>query len=708
MVTFSTVRTTPVQFNFPSDSGPINITNTGGIATANTTALRLYSAPYTVQIDGRLSVNNAGFAGTAVALELYPAPPFTTDSNITIGTTGRVAVSHGPSMLLFGQTNITNNGRIDGGISFPDFRPTDTSTIVNNGQLYTKDIGGFAISSGAGAETVVNTGTIFGQIDLYSGKNSLTNSGLIVGNVDVASGNDRIENKSTGIIRGDINSNSFGDLLGSDIVINVGRVEGRILANGAITNVNNSGVVTGYIEGGRGNDTIVNSGTLQDGLFDTGGTNRFTNSGKIYDAVMFGNSTDTFSNSGTVYSSINMYDGTNIFKNLATGIVTGDVTGGSGSDTVSNAGRIDGNVRTFNGYARVDNSGTIHGYIDASGTGGSIISNTGTILGGGIAAGAGGNTITNTGTIVGGISTGSGVDRVTNSGQVSGEIVQGAGNDTFVGGAFAEIVRDQGGSDTYKLGGGDDKFLADTGAGGIDTVDAGTQSTLAGDLYSLSGSANNSKINLDTINHVDVVTAALTVAANLATGTDIGTDKVFNFESVIGGSGDDLVFGNTAANTLSGNAGNDRLYGFAGNDILKGGQGSDFIVGGLGADVLSGNDVGLDFERDTFRFQALNESINPASGRDTIRDFDDSNADVLMNDVIDFSGMTSVAGKHWNTVGDGINDAFDGATGSVRAVLTSAGWLIQMDADGNKVADMSIYVLDPAQTITWDAANFLF
>jgi hypothetical protein len=708
MATFDTIRTTPVQFNFPADSGPIVITSTGGIVTVNQTALRLYSAPYSLQIDGRLSVTNAGFAGTAVALELYPAFPFTADSSINIGTTGRVFVSQGPSMLLFGQTNITNNGRIDGGISFPDFRPADTSTIINNGMLFTRDVGGFAISSGSGAETVTNTGTIGGHVDLYSGSNKLTNSGLIVGNIDVGSGSDRIENTATGTIRGDINSNNFGDLLGTDTIINTGRVEGRILANGASSSINNSGVVTGYIQGSGGNDTIVNSGTLFDGLFDTGGNNNFNNSGLINDAVMTGNGNDTFVNSGRISTNVDLHDGTNSFTNLGAGVVTGYVRGGTGSDTINNAGRIIGNVTTFGGVASITNSGKIDGYIDASGLGSSTIVNSGIVYGGGIAAGAGGNTITNTGTVYGGITTGSGIDHVTNSGRVTGEIVQGTGNDSFVGGTFAEIVRDQGGSDSYSLAGGDDVFLADTGGGGIDTVDAGTQTSLQGDLYSASAAAYRMNINLDTVSHADVVATALIVAANKATGVDIGTDNVFNFESVIAGDNNDVVFGNAAVNNISGKLGDDRLYGLDANDMLKGGLGSDFIVGGVGADKMWGNDVGIDMVRDTFRYQALSESTEAAIGRDTINDFDDSNANAALNDVIDFRGIIAVAGKHWNSVGDGINDPYDGTTGAVRAVQTSAGWLIQMDADGNLTTDMSIYAVDAAHTITWDAANFLF
>lgn len=49
-------------------------------------------------------------------------------------------------------------------------------------------------------------------------------------------------------------------------------------------------------------------------------------------------------------------------------------------------------------------------------------------------------------------------------------------------------------------------------------------------------------------------------------------------ENATGGSGDDILIGNSAANKLYGMAGNDRLEGGAGNDLLTGGAGGDHFV----------------------------------------------------------------------------------------------------------------------------------
>jgi serralysin len=68
----------------------------------------------------------------------------------------------------------------------------------------------------------------------------------------------------------------------------------------------------------------------------------------------------------------------------------------------------------------------------------------------------------------------------------------------------------------------------------------------------------------------------------------LGTD--LHFESVIGGSGNDTLFGNAAGNSLTGNSGHDILVGADGDDQLLGGAGRDILIGGLGIDALDGGD----------------------------------------------------------------------------------------------------------------------
>ena len=61
-------------------------------------------------------------------------------------------------------------------------------------------------------------------------------------------------------------------------------------------------------------------------------------------------------------------------------------------------------------------------------------------------------------------------------------------------------------------------------------------------------------------------------------------------ENAVGGAGNDVITGNTAANALTGNAGNDVINGGDGDDLLDGGAGNDTLDGGTGVDtaVLGG------------------------------------------------------------------------------------------------------------------------
>ena len=57
-------------------------------------------------------------------------------------------------------------------------------------------------------------------------------------------------------------------------------------------------------------------------------------------------------------------------------------------------------------------------------------------------------------------------------------------------------------------------------------------------------------------------------------------------ENVSGGSGNDLIKGNSTSNFLAGGKGNDSLYGHGANDVFEGGEGNDIVYGGEGVDIL--------------------------------------------------------------------------------------------------------------------------
>lgn len=108
-------------------------------------------------------------------------------------------------------------------------------------------------------------------------------------------------------------------------------------------------------------------------------------------------------------------------------------------------------------------------------------------------------------------------------------------------------------------------------SGGIDTLD-------------YSGYRSNQFISLETEVHMSIGGIAGNVA--IARGTVI--------ENAIGGSGDDVIYGNAANNTLSGNDGNDTFYSSGGIDSINGGAGTDTVIfSGLASDYTATTNGGV-------------------------------------------------------------------------------------------------------------------
>jgi hypothetical protein len=59
---------------------------------------------------------------------------------------------------------------------------------------------------------------------------------------------------------------------------------------------------------------------------------------------------------------------------------------------------------------------------------------------------------------------------------------------------------------------------------------------------------------------------------------------------VYGGAGNDTIIGGTGDDILDGGLGDDKIYGGLGNDILRGGGGNDYLDGGAGNDLILGGD----------------------------------------------------------------------------------------------------------------------
>jgi Ca2+-binding RTX toxin-like protein len=96
----------------------------------------------------------------------------------------------------------------------------------------------------------------------------------------------------------------------------------------------------------------------------------------------------------------------------------------------------------------------------------------------------------------------------------------------------------------------------DESGGGLDTVDFSLTSTV------------NVVFNMATAG----------IQAVHATNLSLVLGSAVTIENVIGGTGDDTLFGNSLNNTVTGGAGNDRLIGAGGDDLLIGGADNDIYV----------------------------------------------------------------------------------------------------------------------------------
>lgn len=259
------------------------------------------------------------------------------------------------------------------------------------------------------------------------------------------------------------------------------------------------------------------------------------------------------------------------------------------------------------------------------------------------------------------------------------------GNDLIVGRAGADTLRGGAGDDTVQGGAGNDLLMAEemgsisndviTGGSGVDTAD-----------YSEAAGAVT-------------ISLAITVAQN--TG-GAGTDTITGVENVNGSKFDDAIKGNGAANGLYGDVGNDTLSGMGGNDALDGFVGSDVLLGGAGNDTISGGWTGLATDvdvmtgglgADTFVFS--NQTWSTAAGTDRITDF--SHAQL---DKIDLRGLGLSAE---NFIG---NAAFSGVIGQMHIVNTGGQQRIEVDHNGDGVADG--LVIDVSSVTALASDDFLF
>lgn len=475
---------------------------------------------------------------------------------------------------------------------------------------------------------------------------------------------------------------------GNDILL--GGNGNDVLLGGAGNDLLDGGTGNDLLDGGEGNDTLrggegndtLNAGAGNDSLIGDAG-NDVLNGGEGADTMSGGLGNDTYFVDNTADVVIETR-GVNAIASLNGGV-----------DTIVSS--ISLNIATLGG-GFVENL-TLTGSAALSGIGSSLAN---TILGN-----SGNNTIDGA----------AGAD----------SLVGDAGDDTLIGGAGNDTLVGGDGNDYYILDNAADLVIESTlSGGGIDTVEATFNYTLAGGLENLilrgssalrgEGNPLNNRIIGNSVNNTltggsgndtldgqggtdsmvggvgddfYIVDSASDAVNETLTGSS-GTDKVItsltsytlgtNLENLdlignaVSGTGNSLnnnLSGNSLANTLNGDAGNDSLFGGTGNDSLIGGtgagtlSGNDTLNGGDGFDTMIGGDG------DDIYFVNVEEDVvretSPEGGNDKV--FASSSYQLFDNveqiELIGDESNDAIGNSLDNTITGNTGDNFiDGGAGS--------------------------------------------
>jgi Ca2+-binding RTX toxin-like protein len=164
--------------------------------------------------------------------------------------------------------------------------------------------------------------------------------------------------------------------------------------------------------------------------------------------------------------------------------------------------------------------------------------------------------------------------------------VGGTRSDTIIGNALPNILTGNAGNDTLTGNGSDDQL---EGGAGLDSLLGGpgddmyvfaTASTAERDSLTEFANAGNDTLHFGGVATSVSLNLGSTALQSVHANRTLLLNSATAFENAIGGSGNDVLTGNSRVNSLLGLAGHDILMGGAGNDSLTGGPGNDIYVFG--------------------------------------------------------------------------------------------------------------------------------
>jgi Ca2+-binding RTX toxin-like protein len=301
-------------------------------------------------------------------------------------------------------------------------------------------------------------------------------------------------------------------------------------------------------------------------------------------------------------------------------------------------------------------------------------------------------------------------------------------SESISGTAFSEFMDGRGGNDTLSGGVGNDLYIWRPGDGVDTIVDGGSQNVLrlvgvastqaqfvqdgtsgwvvVGDERIVLSGQLTSTGGVSSIEFSETILGRSAIAQRFLTDRP-GASSTFNgtslADTIIAGSGNNVMTGNDGNDVLSGGTGQDVIYGNGHNDILNGGSGHDALYGGAGMDTLVGG-AGSDLleggdDADVYRWSL-------GDGSDQIRDSGSSTTsgiDVLWLDNVLASDVRIVR-QDLNIVSD---DRFAGNDPNVWVEIISTGERIEIRGQNEAVFNTreGIEEIRFANGVTWNRSQ---
>lgn len=210
----------------------------------------------------------------------------------------------------------------------------------------------------------------------------------------------------------------------------------------------------------------------------------------------------------------------------------------------------------------------------------------------------------------------------------------GAGDDAFSLSFGANTYYGGDGSDSFEVGYGTDTIFGGEGGTDFDTLSA----TRADDALTVTFTGDEAGTYVDDdgdsgafsgIEAFELTAEADSLSGSSAT-SGITVDAGGGADSIVTGSGNDVLYGGAGADDMEFGFGDDLVYGGEGDDQLDdshgftdgsntvyGGAGNDFVRGGSGSDTLYGGD-----DNDFIESDGGDDTVYGGDGADTVRSFD--------------------------------------------------------------------------------------